>query len=135
MTSVAGEGPLADPGADWEAAGALRRGALARRVRHRPRGGALFLAQVVLQPVFMLFVFGKVLATSATHGATTVLLLPRRVAFTAMLTALQSTAFPLVIEFCFTKEIEDRLLAPIPRPWWPSRRWCSRRCGRLSRPC
>ena len=31
-----------------------------------------------------------------------------------MLTALQSTALPLVIEFSFTKEIEDRLLAPIP---------------------
>jgi ABC-2 type transport system permease protein len=33
---------------------------------------------------------------------------------TAVLTALQSTAFPLVIDFSFTKEIEDRLLAPIP---------------------
>ena len=31
-----------------------------------------------------------------------------------MLTALQSTALPLVIEFSFTKEIEDRLLAPMP---------------------
>jgi ABC-2 type transport system permease protein len=33
---------------------------------------------------------------------------------TAVLTALQSTAFPLVIDFSFTKEIEDRLLAPLP---------------------
>jgi ABC-2 type transport system permease protein len=33
---------------------------------------------------------------------------------TAVLTALQSTAFPLVIDFSFTKEIEDRLLAPMP---------------------
>ncbi len=31
-----------------------------------------------------------------------------------MLTALQSTALPLVIDFSFTKEIEDRLLAPLP---------------------
>jgi ABC-2 type transport system permease protein len=31
-----------------------------------------------------------------------------------VLTALQSTAFPLVIDFSFTKEIEDRLLAPMP---------------------
>jgi len=29
-------------------------------------------------------------------------------------TGLQSTAFPLVIDFSFTKEIEDRLLAPLP---------------------
>ena len=36
------------------------------------------------------------------------------VALTALLTALQSTALPLVLEFSFTKEIEDRLLAPIP---------------------
>jgi ABC-2 type transport system permease protein len=31
-----------------------------------------------------------------------------------VLTALQNTALPLVIEFSFTKEIEDRLLAPLP---------------------
>ena len=31
-----------------------------------------------------------------------------------MLTALQNTSLPLVIEFSFTKEIEDRLLAPLP---------------------
>jgi ABC-2 type transport system permease protein len=33
---------------------------------------------------------------------------------TLVLTALQNTALPLVIEFSFTKEIEDRLLAPLP---------------------
>jgi ABC-2 type transport system permease protein len=33
---------------------------------------------------------------------------------TLVLTALQATALPLVIEFSFTKEIEDRLLAPVP---------------------
>jgi ABC-2 type transport system permease protein len=41
-------------------------------------------------------------------------LFPGIVAMTAVLTALQSTAFPLVIDFSFTKEIEDRLLAPQP---------------------
>ncbi len=39
------------------------------------------------------------------------------IAFTAFLTALQNTAFPLVIDFSFTKEIEDRLLAPLPTSW------------------
>jgi ABC-2 type transport system permease protein len=33
---------------------------------------------------------------------------------TLLLTTLQNTALPLVIEFSFTKEIEDRLLAPLP---------------------
>ena len=35
-------------------------------------------------------------------------------ALTLVLTALQNTALPLVIEFSFTKEIEDRLMAPLP---------------------
>jgi ABC-2 type transport system permease protein len=74
-----------------------------------------FLLQVVLQPVFLLFVFGKVLvdlgfATAEYSGV----LLPGVIALAAFLTALQTTAFPLVIDFSYTKEIEDRLLAPIP---------------------
>lgn len=74
-----------------------------------------FLLQVVLQPVFLLFVFGKVLVELgfATSEYSDVLL-PGVIALTAFLTALQTTAFPLVIDFSFTKEIEDRLLAPLP---------------------
>ena len=74
-----------------------------------------FLLQVVLQPVFLLFVFGKVLVelNFATPEYSDVLL-PGVIALTAFLTALQTTAFPLVIDFSFTKEIEDRLLAPLP---------------------
>jgi len=74
-----------------------------------------FLLQVVLQPVFLLFVFGKVLVELgfATDGYSDVLL-PGVIALTAFLTALQNTAFPLVIDFSYTKEIEDRLLAPLP---------------------
>lgn len=75
----------------------------------------VFLAQVVLQPLFLLFVFGKVLTDLgfAQPGYTRVLF-PGIVALTAFVTGLQSTAFPLVIDFSFTKEIEDRLLAPLP---------------------
>jgi ABC-2 type transport system permease protein len=75
----------------------------------------VFLAQVVLQPLFMLFVFGRVLADLGfTRPGYTEILFPGIIALTAVLTALQSTAFPLVIDFSFTKEIEDRLLAPMP---------------------
>ena len=74
----------------------------------------VFLAQVILQPLFMLFVFGKVLSSLGyTRPGYAHLLFPGVVALTVLLTALQSTALPLVLEFSFTKEIEDRLLAPI----------------------
>jgi ABC-2 type transport system permease protein len=75
----------------------------------------IFLAQVVLQPLFLLLVFGKILTQLgyAQHGYAQ-LLFPGVVALTIVLTALQSTALPLVIDFSFTREIEDRLLAPMP---------------------
>jgi ABC-2 type transport system permease protein len=75
----------------------------------------VFLAQVVLQPLFLLFVFGKVLSDLGfTQAGYARVLFPGILALTAVVTGLQSTAFPLVIDFSFTKEIEDRLLAPLP---------------------
>jgi len=74
-----------------------------------------FLAQALLQPVFLLFVFGRVLPEiGSARGGYGTQLLPGVMALTLVLTALQNTALPLVIEFSFTKEIEDRLLAPLP---------------------
>jgi ABC-2 type transport system permease protein len=74
-----------------------------------------FLAQVILQPLFLLFIFGKVLSSLnyTQHGYTDVLF-PGLLALTAVITAMQTLAFPLVAEFGWTKEIEDRLLAPMP---------------------
>ncbi|MGB7450177.1 MAG: ABC transporter permease [Ornithinimicrobium sp.] len=76
-----------------------------------------FLAQALLQPLAFLFVFGRVLpeigAAGPDYGDQ---LLPGIIALTLVLTGLQNVALPLVIEFSFTKEIEDRLLAPLP-PW------------------
>ncbi len=74
----------------------------------------VFLAQVVLQPLFLLFVFGKVLGSLGytQHGYAN-LLFPGLLALTAVITGMQTLAFPLVIEFGWTKEIEDRLLAPM----------------------
>jgi ABC-2 type transport system permease protein len=77
-----------------------------------------FLAQVILQPLGLLFVFGRVLTELGfTNPAYAKQLFPGIVAMTLMLTAIQSVAFPLVIDFSFTKEIEDRLLAPLPATW------------------
>jgi ABC-2 type transport system permease protein len=74
-----------------------------------------FLAQSLLGPLFYLFVFGRVLpeigAAGPEYGRQ---LLPGVLGLTLVLTALQGVALSLVIEFSYTKEIEDRLLAPIP---------------------
>ena len=74
-----------------------------------------FLAQVLLQPVFFLFVFGKLLTgLGYTSNDYPSLLFPGLIALTVTVTAIQATAFPLVAEFGWTREIEDRLLAPLP---------------------
>jgi ABC-2 type transport system permease protein len=74
----------------------------------------VFLAQVILQPFFLLFVFGKVLGSLGytQHGYSD-LLFPGLLSLTAVITGMQTLAFPLVLEFGWTKEIEDRLLAPM----------------------
>ena len=62
-----------------------------------------------------MFVFGKVLTDLAfARAGFAELLLPGIIALTVAVTGLQGTALPLVIDFSFTKEIEDRLLAPLP---------------------
>ncbi|HZO98071.1 MAG TPA: ABC transporter permease [Gaiellaceae bacterium] len=74
-----------------------------------------FLAQVILQPLFLLFVFGKVLGSLGyTQRDYADLLFPGLLALTAVITGMQALAFPLVAEFGWTREIEDRLLAPMP---------------------
>ena len=74
-----------------------------------------FLIQVLIQPLFLLFIFGKVLPSigfaSANFGA---ILLPGIVGFTVVLTAMQGVTLPLVLDLGFAREIDDRLLAPMP---------------------
>jgi ABC-2 type transport system permease protein len=70
---------------------------------------------VILQPFFLLFVFGKVLGSLGytQHGYAD-LLFPGLLALTVVITGMQTLAFPLVAEFGWTREIEDRLLSPMP---------------------
>src|SRR5262249_13664009 len=71
-----------------------------------------FLVQPLVQPLFFLFVFGKVLPGIGVATAEfSVLLLPGIVAFTAFVTPLQSIATDLGRDLGFTREIDDRLLA------------------------
>ncbi|WP_370941894.1 ABC transporter permease [Amycolatopsis sp. cg5] len=74
-----------------------------------------FAAQVLIQPFFMLFVFGYVLSAMGFVAPDFAqVLLPGIVALSGFLTSLQGTASPLVVDFSWSREIEDRLLAPAP---------------------
>ena len=74
-----------------------------------------FLVTALMQPIFFLFVFGKVLPSIglAAQGFTA-LLLPGIVALSSMLASLQGVTLPLVLDLGFAREIDDRLLAPLP---------------------
>ncbi|BCL17270.1 ABC transporter permease [Micromonospora sagamiensis] len=76
-----------------------------------------FVAQVLIQPLFMLLIFGKVLGDLgyASDNFANVLL-PGVIALNAFLIGLENTALPMVMDFSFTREIEDRLLAPMAIP-------------------
>src|SRR5262249_40826536 len=73
---------------------------------------------VMLQPLLLTFVFGRVLTSSGMMqmGYKNVLL-PGIIAIAMVLSGVQAVAMPLIAEFQFTKEIEDRLLAPMENHW------------------
>jgi ABC-2 type transport system permease protein len=74
-----------------------------------------FLLQALMQPLFFLFIFGKVLpgiGLAAPNFAA--LMLPGIVALTGMIAAMQGVTLPLVLDLGFAREIDDRLLAPMP---------------------
>ena len=76
------------------------------------------LMQNLLQPLLLTFVFGRVLTTSGMmQGAYKNVLLPGIIAISMVLSGIQAVAMPLIAEFQFTKEIEDRLLAPMATHW------------------
>lgn len=76
-----------------------------------------FLAQVIIQPFFILFIFAKVLGDIGyVQDDFAQVLLPGIIAMNGFLGALQNTTLPLVLDFSWTREIEDRLLAPIAIP-------------------
>jgi len=107
-----------------------------RRLSHRGRRFRTFLAllrrdgrvarrnfpqllvQNLLQPMMFVFVFGRVMTQS---GFLPVeyksLLLPGIMALSMMISGIQAVALPLIAEFQYTREIEDRLLAPIRIEW------------------
>ncbi|HEY3130941.1 MAG TPA: ABC transporter permease [Acidobacteriota bacterium] len=93
--------------------------AMLRRDGHVARRNFVpLLLQTLLQPMLFVFVFGRVMTSSGFMPVQyKSLLLPGIVAISMTLAGIQSVAMPLIAEFQFTKEIEDRLLAPMHIEW------------------
>jgi len=73
-----------------------------------------FLLRTAMQPLMFTVVFGYLLPKMGfmQRGYTSALL-PGVLAVSMALAAVQSVALPMVADFGFTREIEDRLLAPV----------------------
>ena len=88
---------------------------LSRDVRVARRELPFFLIRTAMQPMLFIIVFGYLLPKMGfTRGGYQSTLLPGILAVSLMFSSTQSVVLPMVQDFGFTKEIEDRLLAPIP---------------------
>ncbi len=94
------------------------RAMLARDAHVARRNLVPLLLQNLIQPMLFVFVFGQVMTRSGLMPQTYKnLLLPGIMALAMVLSGMQAVAMPLIAEFQFTREIEDRLLAPIHIRW------------------
>jgi ABC-2 type transport system permease protein len=73
-----------------------------------------FLLRVVMNPLLFTFIFGFVMPRMGIiQRGYTDMLLPGILGLSMTLSSMQAVSLPLVIDFGWSKEIEDRLLAPI----------------------
>ena len=91
---------------------------LARDAHVARRNLVPLILQTFLQPLLFGFIFGRVMVGSGyLPSAYKSLLLPGIMAISMVFTGIWAVAMPLIAEFQFTREIEDRLLAPIDIAW------------------
>src|ERR1044072_4202967 len=91
---------------------------LSRDAHVARRNFITILLQTFLQPMMFVFIFGRVMVSSGYMPAIyKSLLLPGIMAISMIFTGVWAVAMPLISEFQFTREIEDRLLAPIDNSW------------------
>jgi ABC-2 type transport system permease protein len=91
---------------------------LARDAHVARRNLMQLLFQTFLQPLLFVFIFGRVMVGSGYMPASyKSLLLPGIMAISMVFTGIWAVAMPLIAEFQWTREIEDRLLAPIDIRW------------------
>ncbi|HET6761558.1 MAG TPA: ABC transporter permease [Gemmatimonadaceae bacterium] len=88
---------------------------LRRDMRVARRELPFFLLRTTMQPLMFVVVFGYLLPRMGfmEQGYTTALL-PGVLAISLAFSSIQSVALPMVQDFGWTREIEDRLLAPVP---------------------
>jgi ABC-2 type transport system permease protein len=99
---------------NWKTFGAM----LARDAHVARRNAMQIFFQTFLQPLLFVFIFGRVMVGSGyMPQAYKSLLLPGIIAITMVFTGIWAVAMPLIAEFQWTREIEDRLLAPIDISW------------------
>ena len=93
--------------------------ALLERDAHVARRNLMsLLMQTMLQPLLMTFVFGKVMTQGGLMPESYKgILAPGIMAMSMVMTGIQAVSMPLIGEFQFTREIEDRLLAPMKIGW------------------
>ena len=98
-------------------------GALLRRdLRVAAKQWGMFLARAITQPLLIVFVFGYVFpkigqgvgGSGASESAFATQLAPGLMAVAVIFQGIQAVALPLVTEFGYTREIEDRVMAPLP---------------------
>jgi ABC-2 type transport system permease protein len=91
---------------------------LARDARVARRNFVPLLLQTFLQPLMFVFIFGRVMVGSGyLPPEYKSLLLPGIMAISMVSAGIWAVAMPLIAEFQFTHEIEDRLLAPMDISW------------------
>jgi ABC-2 type transport system permease protein len=74
-----------------------------------------FLVRTALQPLLTVMVFGYLLPSMGfTSRGYVGVLLPGILAISLAFASLQSVALPMMADFGYTREIDDRLLAPVP---------------------
>jgi ABC-2 type transport system permease protein len=99
---------------NWKTFGAM----LARDAHVARRNIIQLFLQTFLQPLLFVFIFGRVMVGSGYMPAYyKSLLLPGIMAISMVFTGIWAVAMPLIAEFQWTREIEDRLLAPINIYW------------------
>lgn len=99
---------------NWKAFWAM----LARDAHVARRNFIPLLLQNLLQPMLAVFVFGAIMTRGGLlRPDYKTLLLPGIIAISMTMSGIQAVAMPLIAEFQFTREIEDRLLAPMNIGW------------------
>jgi ABC-2 type transport system permease protein len=91
---------------------------LARDAHVARRNIMQLIFQTFLQPLLFVFIFGRVMVGSGyLPPQYKSLLLPGIIAISMVFTGIWAVAMPLIAEFQWTREIEDRLLAPMDIHW------------------